>query len=85
MDVTQTECKQDARNQYVALTTIILGLLSVGLGCHNHWSELTATASGVVGAGINMLTNQIRNTLNAKQGGTVNVGDQNPPPAPAAS
>lgn len=85
MDTTMTECKQDARNQYIALTTIILGLISVGIGCSRHWAELTAGASGVIGAGINMLTNQIRNTLNAKQGGTVNVGDQNPPPVPATS
>lgn len=84
MDNLTSECKQDARNQNIAVGVILIGLISVGIGCARHWAELTAGASGVIGAGINMLTNQIRNTLNAKQGGTVNVGD-NPPPAVATA
>ena len=76
--IDQAETKQATQNQFIGLTMVVFGTIAVFVGCHFHYAELTTSAAGVTGAGINMLTNQIRNTLNNKQGGTVNVADQAP-------
>lgn len=76
--IDQAETKQATQNQFIGLTMVVFGTIAVFVGCRFHYAELTTSAAGVTGAGINMLTNQIRNTLNNKQGGTVNVADQAP-------
>lgn len=77
-----TELRQQETNQRIALFMVVFGACATACGCHFHFAELTALSGGIVGAGINMLTGQIRSTLNNRQGGTVNV---NPDPTQAAA
>jgi hypothetical protein len=74
----QIEAKQSTQNQFIGLAMVVFGIVAIFAGCRFHYAELTTSAAGVTGAGINMLTNQIRNTLNNKQGGTINVADSAP-------
>lgn len=72
--------KQQEQNQRVAVFMVVFGTIATAVGCHFHYAELTALSGGIVGAGINMLTNQIRASLNNRSGGTVNI---NPDPTQA--
>lgn len=65
------DVKQAAHNQFVALFMVVFGTAALFAGCHFHYAELTTSAAGIGGAGINMLTTQIRNTLNNR--GSVNL------------
>ena len=74
----QIEAKQFTQNQFIGLAMVVFGTVAIFVGCRFHYAELTTSAAGVTGAGINMLTNQIRNTLNNKQGGGINVAGSAP-------
>lgn len=67
------DIKQDTRNQAVALYMVTFGAAVMALGCHFHYAELTTFGASVGGAGIQMLTTQIRNALNNRSS-SVNVG-----------
>lgn len=74
----QSDAKNAERSQFIGLAMVVFGTVAIFVGCHFHYAELTTSAAGITGAGINMLTNQIRNSLNNKQGGIVNVADPAP-------
>jgi hypothetical protein len=60
--------RQATQNQWAALFMVVFGTVALSAGCKFHWAELNTAAAGIVGAGINMLTTQIRNTLNNRSG-----------------
>lgn len=72
------EAKQQIVSQRIGVSMVLFGTLSIFVGCHYHYAELTTSAAGITGAGINMLTNQFRATLNNKQGGIVNMPQDTP-------
>ncbi len=48
------------RSQNVALAMVVFGTVALLVGCWFKFSELSTSAAGITGAGINMLTTQFR-------------------------
>jgi len=73
-----TDTKQATRSQYIGVFMVIFGAASVGVGCRFHWAELTTASSGIIGAGINMLTNQIASRMRSATTGSGDITMDNP-------
>lgn len=63
-----SEAKQHLQSQNIGVFMVVFGMAALYAGCRYHFPELSTAAALVNGAGINMLTNQIRNTLNNRDG-----------------
>jgi hypothetical protein len=73
------DSKQNARNQYIALTLVVFGATAAFVGCQFHFTELTTAATGIIGAGLGMLTNQhSNNSLRAAGSIAVNSSPAEP-------
>lgn len=72
--------KSATRSQWIGLTMVFFGTAAIFTGCHFHYAELTTSAAGITGAGINMLTNQIRSSASKSASSTI-TGDVITPPA----
>ncbi len=69
------EAKQSTQSQYIGLFLVVFGAVVTFIGCHYHFDALTTSGATIGGAGLNMIQNLIKQVLNNKQGGTVNVGE----------
>jgi hypothetical protein len=65
--------KQSMKHDYLAVFLIIIGLGSIGLGCHFHFVELTTSAAGVVGAGTGLIMGKRADNKSVNAGGNLAV------------
>lgn len=61
------------------LLLIIFGAFLIGLASVKNWPDLKSFGIGVGGAGLALLTQQARSTLNNEKGGKVDINLPNPP------
>ena len=69
------EAKQSAQSQAIGVFLVVFGAGVTWVGCRFHYEALTTSGATIGGAGLNMIQNLIKQILNNKQGGTVNLGD----------
>lgn len=60
--------------QGTALFLVVFGSIVTLIGCKYNWAEAKTLGAGVTGAGVQAITSQVRNILNNKDGGTVQLG-----------
>lgn len=69
----QIDAKAHTQSQVIGVFLVVFGTVALAYGCHFHYAELTTAAAGITGAGINQITNNLRQTMNTRSGPTVNV------------